>query len=89
MRVLMNEVASKTNKLDAIAINLDITTVDLERIARECNFDISQRFLRVFDLWRRRGSPPFTLNTIVSALHSESVGEFQLAKNLQEKYSIS
>ena len=80
--------ASKTNNWEAIAINLGVQPVDIDRIKKECSSDIGDYFLKLFDLWRKRGSPPFTLHTMLSALESESVGELVLAERLREKYLL-
>ena len=81
-----NEVVPQTNQWKAIAINLDVNEHDIERIERECAGIIQDCFLKVLDIWKRRGTPLFTLKTMLSALEENSVGEFRLAQALREKY---
>ena len=38
----------------------------------------------MFDLWERRGSPPFTWATNIDALRADIVGEVQLAYELEQ-----
>ena len=51
--------------------------------ARE-NIDSLDCFAEVFDLWERRGSPPFTWATNIDALRADIVGEVQLAYELEQ-----
>ena len=84
---LCAEVATHTNRWEAIALNLNIPPNEIERIAIECRDDIQGRFRRVFDRWRRLGDPPFTWDTIIEVLKSENLAEHALAHDLQVKHS--
>ena len=50
---------------------------DLGRISKEKD-TITMRLAEVFDLWQKRGSPPYTWTTIIGVLKAELVGEVQL-----------
>ena len=85
--LLCNEVAPHTNQLQSIAINLNISPIDFERIRRSPDSE-QDKFMEVFRLWNRRGTPPFSLNTILQALESPSVDEHSLANELRTKYNV-
>ena len=87
-RDLCNEVATKTNEWKAIALQLHITMNDVNRIAIESGGTVEECFRRVFDKWRRAVYPPFTWDTIITALQTEAVSEHRLAQQLQEKHPL-
>ena len=81
---LMNSVAAKVAcKWEAIGMLLHASISDLGRISREKD-TILMRLAEVFDLWQKRGSPPYTWTTIINALRAPLVGEVQLAKEVEE-----
>ena len=81
---LMNGVATKVvSKWQMIGILLHVSYSELERISKEKD-DIFMRLAEVFDLWQKRGSPPYTWTTIIDALRAPLVGEVQLAKEVEE-----
>ena len=84
----MNEVANKTNQWQMIAIQLDFDPVQIERIDLEQHGDnkILLCFQKVFTIWKRQDNPPFTWQEIITALKSDIVKEYKLAKELSSKY---
>ena len=83
---LCAEVATQTNKWKEIALQLDITHNDIERIEMENKGSIKECFTKMFDKWRKAAHPPFTWGTIIAVLQSEAVEEYHLAQQLQERY---
>ena len=82
--VLLNRVAAKApNKWKKLGQQLDIEYQKLMTFPRE-NDDSVDCFARVFDLWKRGGSPPYTWATIIDALRGDIVGEVQLAYELEQ-----
>ena len=83
---LCEKVATQTNKWKEIALQLDITHNDIERIEMESRVYvqgfIEECFRKVFDKWRRAACPPFTWDTIIAVL--EVIGEKHLAQQLQD-----
>ena len=43
-------------------------------------------FQRVFTKWKHLGTSPYTWETMINALSSQSVGEVALANEMKEKY---
>jgi hypothetical protein len=85
LKIFCNEVAPFTCQLQSISINLNIEPVDFKKIKRNTDNE-EELFVQVMEKWRRQGSPPFTLKSMVQALESESVRENSLAKDLRSKY---
>ena len=83
---LMNEVATQTNKWECIALELELSHNDIERIKLEEQGRIQDCFRRVFSKWETKVDPPFTWPVIIRALESPSVTEFRLALELKRKY---
>ena len=86
LALLMDEVASKTNKWEMIALHLDIDQVYVERIERQRRGDIQDSFRDMFAKWKKQLRPPFTWSVIIDALNSPSVNETALAEYLKKKY---
>ena len=86
LKLLMDEVATKTNKWEMIALHLDIDQVFIERIDRQKRGDIQDCFFEVFAKWKKQLKRPFTWSVIIEALRSPSVGETALANDLEKKY---
>ena len=81
---LLNKVAAKaSNKWKKLGQQLDIEHHQLKTILEENN-DNLDCFAEVFELWKRKGSPPYTWATIIDALRADIVGEVQLAYELEQ-----
>ena len=80
---LLDEVATATNKWEEIALQLDLSHTDIERIKMEEQDRIEARFIKVFSKWETKLTPPFTWPVIINALESPSVAEFRLASQLK------
>ena len=83
---LLDEVATATNKWEEIALQLDLSHTDIERIKMEEQDRIEARFIKVFNKWETKLTPPFTWPVIISALESPSVAEFRLASELKARH---
>ena len=79
------ELVPYTNQWEIIGVCLNLTATDLERITRE-HPDEESHFRGVLTIWKRRGNPPFTWNSIMDVLNSPLVKEHVLAEKLVEKY---
>ena len=88
MQQLCNEVATKTNQWQSIALNLGIAQTYVDRIAIECEGNIQKCFTKVFDQWCRDARRPFNWETMICVLQEESVAEYYLAVQLEEKYCV-
>ena len=82
----MNEVATETNKWESIALELELSHTEVERIKLEEEGKIGDCFRRIFSKWETKVVPPFTWSVIISALESPSVGEFRLAHQLRRRH---
>ena len=82
----MDEVATKTNEWQRIALHLDIDQVFIERFDRQRRGDIQDCFHDIFAKWQKQLKPPFTWSVLIDALSSSTVGETSLADNLRKKY---
>ena len=89
LRELLAEVATKTNKWKAIAIELNFELSEIELIDLEQRGEIRQCFMQVFDRWKRQCSPenPYSWATMIKVLHSPIVEENALARRISKKYS--
>lgn len=85
----MNEVTTNTIKWKEIAIELELSSTEIDRIAMECRDSIQECFRRVFDRWQRDSRRPFTWDTIIAVLESQVVSENTLAQQLREKFCSS
>ena len=84
IRELMNRVAARCmDQWELVGVQLDIDDAQLNSIRSSCRTD-QQCFKKVFDLWRRKGSPPYTWATIINVLEAPSVGEGTVAKDVLE-----
>ena len=81
----MDEVATRTNKWEMIALHLDIEQVYIERINHQRRGEIQECFQDIFAKWQKQLRPPFTWSVIIDALNSPSVNETALADNLRKK----
>ena len=80
----MNRVAAPCrDQWELVGVQLDIDESQLSSIRLSSRTDL-QRFKKVFDLWRRKDSPPYTWDTIINVLEADSVGEKKVANNVME-----
>ena len=86
LALLMDEVATKTNEWEMIALHLDIDQVSIECIDRQECGNIKRCFYKIFEKWQKQQKPPFRWEEVIDALISPSVDEKALAKQLKEKY---
>ena len=84
----MDEVATQTNEWESIALKLELSQTDIERIKLEEPGRIQNCFRRVFSKWETKGDPPFTWPVIIRALESQSVMEVKLAKELKRRHLL-
>ena len=82
----MDEVAEETNKWRSIALRLELTHTEIEKIEYEEGGRIQDCFRRIFRKWETRLHPPFTWPVIISVLESPSVAEFRLAYELRTRH---
>jgi len=82
---LNNEVIPYTNQWVSIALNLELTYADIDRVRIDFN-DEERRFMEVLNKWQKNGYPSFTWNTLVQVLLSPSVNEHQLAEKICDKF---
>ena len=82
---MVEELVPNTNQWVNIGVSRELTAVDLDRIRIDYH-DEESRFIRVLDIWKKRGYPPFTWNTIIDVLKSPLVEEYVLAENLATKH---
>ena len=82
---LMEKVAAVIpSKYEMVGLQLGLTLAQLQVIGpRQPNLEEHHRaFGEIFDVWRRRGSPPYTWGTLTGVLRSASVGEVLLSEQL-------
>ena len=82
---LMERVAAVIpNKCEMVGLQLGLTLAELQVIGpRHPTLEEHQRaFGEIFDVWRRRGTPPYTWRTLIGVLRSASVGEVLLSDQL-------
>ena len=68
-----------------VAIQLGLSGDKCDEIKKnedECR----DRFMAVFDEWKKGSCKPFTWSTLVTALKSPIVGKFELAKKVQQRF---
>ena len=82
----MDEVAIETNKWESIALRLELTHTEIEKIKLEEGGKIDNCFRKIFSKWETKVVPPFTWPVIISALESPSVGEIRLARELRIRH---
>ena len=82
---LMEKVAAVIpHKYEMVGLQLGLTLAQLQVISpRQPNLEEYHRaFGEIFDVWRRRGSPPYTWKSLTGVLRSASVGEVLLSEQL-------
>ena len=81
MKELLNQIASKAKDMwHIVGIELDIDDHELNAIVHA---NPVQCYLKVFELWKKKGTPPFTWTTILDALRSPAVGANDLARDVE------
>ncbi|CAI8020195.1 hypothetical protein GBAR_LOCUS12076, partial [Geodia barretti] len=86
MSDLANRVAAVIpGKWMEVAIQLEIRMGAIDAVCGE-NRKCFQQFMAILDIWERSSSPPFTWNTLVSVLKSQSVNENALARELEREF---
>lgn len=83
---LLNKVASEIPnkwKLVGIALNIDLPFI---RSVEESQTTSQERYIEIFDKWKKSLSKPYTWLTIIDALESPSVDENRLAQKLREEF---
>ena len=81
---LLDKVAAKvTDKWYRLGLRLDIEDHKLNTIDKEKQGDCLLCFAKMFDVWRKHGSPPYTWGTVINALGAPFVGEISLAGELE------
>lgn len=86
LRDLMDEVGSKTNRWSAIALQLELTMTEIERIDMENPQNVQDCFHQVFVNWEKSAKVPYCWHSIVNALKAPSVCENRLASTISDKY---
>ena len=82
---LMEKVATVIpSKCWAVGFQLGLTTAELQAICPQHQGleNHHRAFGEIFDVWRRRVSPPYTWRTLTGVLRSASVGEVLLSEEL-------
>ena len=86
MSDLANKVAAKIpEKWKLVAIQLELSMSEIKTIRCDED-DCFDRFMAVFDRWRRSSCKPYVWKTLVTALKSASVNEIKLADELQGEF---
>ena len=81
LRELVEELYGVANKWYYIGLHLDIPPDALDKI---CGDDLGKALRLMLREWEKREEPSWS--AVVKALQSQSVGEYRLAKNLQDRY---
>ena len=82
---LLSKVAAKArDKWEQVAELLDIKLSRIHSIRTVKQAQPIYCYIEIFDVWKRKGSPPYTWATIINALRAPSVGKKRLANELQE-----
>ena len=82
---LMEKVAAVIpHKYEMVGLQLGVTLGELQAIRPQHQGleGYHRAFGEIFDVWRRRGSPPYTWRTLIGVLSSAIVGEVQLSGQL-------
>ena len=82
---LMEKVAAVIpSKCWAVGFQLGLTTAELQAICPQHQGleNHHRAFGEIFDVWRRRGSPPYTWRSLTGVLRSASVDEVLFSEHL-------
>ena len=83
--LLMDKVAAVIpHKYMIVGLQLRLSLAELQVIRPQHQGleEHHRAFGEIFDVWRRRGSPPYTWRTLIDVLRSASVGEVSLSDEL-------
>ena len=84
IKELHNKVAARAlHKWKRLGTQLDIDFSKLTSV-EEKHINSFDCYAEIFQLWKSKGDPPYTLHTIIDALKAPSVEETELATELQE-----
>ena len=83
---MLDVVAAETNKWEEIAIGLDFSPTEIERIRIDQRENVMKCFIRVFDQWKNQCLPPYSWATIVKVLQSPFIRENDLADKISKKF---
>ena len=77
------------SKYEMVGLQLGLTLAELKamRPQHQCLEDYHRAFGEIFDVWRRRGSPPYTWRTLIDVLRRPGVDEIQLSIKLSEQFT--
>ena len=77
------------SKYEMVGLQLGLTLAELQvmRPQHQCLEDYRRAFCEIFDVWRRRGSPPYTWRILIDVLRRPGVDEIQLSVKLSEKFT--
>ena len=82
---LLSKVAAKArDKWEQVAELLGIKLSRIRSIRTVKQAQPIHCYTEIFDMWKSKGSPPYTWATIINALRAPAVGEERLANELQE-----
>ena len=82
LKHLLNKVAAKCeNKWELVGIQLDLEPNKLSSFKTD---NCILCFKKVLELWKQKGEPPYTWDTIIDVLNAECIGENNLANGLEE-----
>ena len=84
----MNEVVPNTNQWKEIAVELELTHTEIERIDKENPQEIYECFYQVFTKWEKSRRVPYCWRSIVKALEAPAVDEKSIARTISvsDKY---
>ena len=86
MKVLANRVIAKIpHKWKQVAIQLELEEGVIDAIEKN-EGKCDDRFIAVLKEWKQSESLPYTWKTLISVLKSASVGEIDLAGQLQKDF---
>ena len=85
----MNEVASQIpTKWREVGCELGLSAEELNVIEIERRGIMSRCFSDVFEKWRNKGTPPYTWESIITALRAPLVDQIRLAETLQKQFAL-
>ena len=82
---LLNKVAAEArDKWELVAVQLGIKPSRIHSIHTVKQGQPIHCYFEIFDVWKNKGSPPYTWATIINALRAPAVEEERLANELQK-----
>ena len=86
LKTVKKAVWSARTKWKVIGLELDIIQTDLDAIEVAYRTDIERCFIEMLALWLKKVDPPPTWTAMVAALQDPTIGEGELAKELESKF---